>query len=735
MTKKRRRSRRRAQRATAADTGKKKVTGARWTVFSIVALAAAAVAFLWQRGEGPNGSSQNPPNVLIISVDTLRADHLGVYGGDVTTPTFDELGHNGIVFEKASSHAPLTLPTHASIVTGRYPIAHGVRDNGTFRLGDEERTLAEMFLDAGYRTAAFVGSFVLDSRFGLDQGFEVYDDQIPQESERVVSGDERRADQVLRAAWAWLRERGNVRWFALVHLYDPHWPYEPPTPFSDTYRERPYEGEVAYVDREVGIFLERLDRAGMLAGTLVVLTADHGEALGEHGERTHGQFAYESTLRVPLILYWKAGLPQGVRISTRVRLVDLAPTLLQLAGLPPLAGVQGESLLPLLSNPELQSSERDSYFEAVGFALQNASAPLTGLYRGRYKYIHLPLPELYDLEADPKEQRNLVSERPDLHRQMKSALSRFVAESTAPASREPSTVEVDEETRLRLAALGYLTAPSPLKPLDDYTADDDPKRLIDVANMIDDGVRAYRTGDRAEAARLFRGVIERRPGAATAYNYLARVLHEQGRLEEAITVLGEAFERNLRAPGMITARGIYLQEAGKLEASIAALEPLVYDGGRDPRAYEALAISYTGLGRVDEAIRTLEELVNLEPNNATAHTNLAPLYMKARRFDDAERVLRRAVVLDPSRTIGWHGLGVVHEAAGRHEEAIAAWKHAIELDGPELQSMYNLAVVLAQNGHREEALAYFRRFIESAPREQHENQVAHAKRMVRELLE
>ena len=262
-----------------------------------MALTVAASAFLWQGREGSNGSSQNPPNVLIISEDTLRGDHLGVYGGDVATPTFDGLGRGGVVFEKASSHAPLTLPTHASIVTGRYPIAHGVRDNGTFRLGDEERTLADMFGDAGYRTAAFVGSFVLDSRFGLDQGFEVYDDQMPQTSERVVSGDERRADQVLRAAWAWLAENGKERWFALVHLYDPHWPYESPTPFRDTYQERPYEGEVAYVDREVGIFLEKLDRTGMLVNTLVVLTADHGEAVGAHGERTHGQFALQSRCR------------------------------------------------------------------------------------------------------------------------------------------------------------------------------------------------------------------------------------------------------------------------------------------------------------------------------------------------------------------------------------------------------------------------------------------------------
>ena len=296
------------------------------------------------RGTGPAVVFQPKPrpNVLLLSVDTLRADYLGAYGARVKTPTIDRLAKSGILFDRAVSHVPITLPSHASIFTGAYPIAHGVRDNGAFRLAEEKVSLAETFGAAGYRTAAFVGSFALDSRFGLDQGFELYDDFYGDTGGfNDFSISERVADDVLKPALAWLSEQNDSSWFAFVHLYDPHAPYVAPVTFRQAHPEDPYAAEVAYIDDALGRFLEALRERGLLDNTLIVFTSDHGEGLGEHGEKTHAMFAYDSTLHVPLILKWEGVLPESRRVPSRVRLIDVAPTVLEMAGLDTFEGNQG----------------------------------------------------------------------------------------------------------------------------------------------------------------------------------------------------------------------------------------------------------------------------------------------------------------------------------------------------------------------------------------------------------
>jgi arylsulfatase A-like enzyme/Flp pilus assembly protein TadD len=676
---------------------------------------------------------ERAPNVLLISVDTLRADYIGAYGGRRKTSTIDGLAEKGVLFEKAVSHVPITLPSHASLLTGTYPIAHGVRDNGSFRLSEERETLAEILQSAGYRTAAFVGSFALDSRFGLDQGFDVYDDFYGDTSSfNDFAISERPADAVLEPALSWLENEAGSRWFAFVHLYDPHAPYVPPARFRESSAGDPYASEVAYVDEALGRFLEKLRAQGLLEETLIVLTADHGEGLGEHGEKTHGMFAYESTLHVPLIMAWEGVLPRGLRVSSRVRLVDVAPSVAELARLPRIESHQGQSLVPLMEAPS-RGEDRESYFEALSFHLNRNWAPLTGLYRGQHKYIELPLPELYDLSADPEETRNLLEESPESSREIAASLATLVAEHSAEGSEEVRAAEVDRETVERLRSLGYVVAPRESRPPRKYTRDDDPKRLVPLSDRLDAGVAAHLAGRTEEAVRLFRSILDERPTFANAYANLAYVLRETGRLEEAISVIEKAIERGVETRSLLGRLGLYLQEAGRLPESVAILETLT---GEDPtyvEAYNYLGVSYAHLGQPGKAIAALSRVIELDPSYASAYSNLGSVYLSLKRYENAERELRRALELDARLPTAWNGLGVVYGSTGREAEAISAWKRSVDLDHRQYDTLYNLGTLLTRLHRFDEAIPYLEQFATTAPPERYGEDILKVKRLVSEL--
>ena len=428
-----------------------------------------------------------------MTIDTLRADHVGAYGDRRgLTPTIDRLAGEGVRFERAYAHVPLTLPSHASLLSANYPTRNGVHDNGTFTLG-EVPTLAASLRSSSYRTAAFVGAFVLDARFGLDRGFDVYDDRMTGSSAdlEVV---QRTAEQVLEPAAQWIQADqpsavSHQPFFAWVHLYDPHEPYSPPEPYRSRYASDPYGGEIAYTDAALGSFLDRLRDSGRLASTLVVVAADHGESLGEHGERTHGLFAYDATLRVPLIVW----APQKIRaavISSPARLVDVAPTILDLVGGAPLERVAGRTLRPAIAGEPVD--DPGSYFEALNANLTRNWAPLRGIVSGGLKLIDLPLPELYDLAADPQEQRNLYAQQRERARPLEAQLDRVTSAAAAPAAR-PS-IDADAEARLR--ALGYVVSSAP-KPLRTYTTADDPKQLVQLNAALDEAAAMLSRGDAA----------------------------------------------------------------------------------------------------------------------------------------------------------------------------------------------------------------------------------------------
>jgi arylsulfatase A-like enzyme/Flp pilus assembly protein TadD len=655
------------------------------------------------------------PNVLLVSIDTLRADHLGCYGAKAKTPTLDRLAAQGVLFERAVSHVPLTLPSHASLFTGLYPIAHGIRDNGAFRLSPTHRTLASLFRDRGYRTGAFVASFPLDSRFGLDQGFDVYDDVYGEATAYDVKIAERPADEVLEPAAAWIEKAGGKPFFAFVHLYDPHSPYEPPPSFRARFGTDLYSGEIAYVDDALGRFLSRLTPGGHMDNTIVVITADHGEGLGEHGEKTHGMFAYDSTLHVPLIFHWKDALPEGVRIESRVRLIDVAPTVADLAGLPPFPEFQGESLRQAFVDRG-SLPDRESYFEALSFNLSRNWAPLKGLYREGLKFIQLPLPELYDLRSDPEEKENLLPFRGDEKTKMESALAALVAAKESSQAGEDARAVPDAETVARLKALGYLVStPGGSSSAKPFTPEDDPKTLAPLADKLDDATNARIAGRPEEAIRLYREILSARPSFTRASILLAHVLEGTDRVDEAISVLQSAVERGQQEAAIFGMLGWCLERAGRAREAVPMLRIAL---GKEPgnvEAWNSLALAYARLGDRKEALSALDRLLAIDPTYASAHVNRGSLMLEEKKYLEAEESFRRAIEREPRMAAAWNGLGIACAGAGRDEEAIAAWQRAIDLDATQLDALLNLALLFRRLGRASEEAGALERFLRDAP--------------------
>ncbi len=453
---------------------------------------AAIVAVAWWWWPRPLVQADLRPvpgqNVLLVTIDTLRADALGSDGGQARTPALDRLATDGVRFSFAHAQAVLTLPSHASILTGEYPFQHGVRENSGYRLAEGTPTLATILKKDGYATGAFVSAFPVHSRFGLSQGFDVYDDWFGETrapTDFVMPERAATATVSLARSWIGARERENgTPWFAWVHVFDPHAPYAPPPPFDREYAGRPYYGEVAAADAALAPLFDQVRQSSR--PTLVVVTGDHGEALGDHREATHGLFAYESTLRIPLIIAeLGAGRPDpahGEVSDVPVRHVDVLPTVLDAVGRRAPDGLPGRTLLPAVER-RAGAPPRPSYFEAMSAMLNRGWAPLTGVLVGREKYVELPIPELYDLSRDPGERTNLAGADADRTRVLETALRGFHA--SLPGQRRAE----DPEAIAELRALGYVSGEAPIKA--HYTERDDPKRLVDLDAAIHRGVELF----------------------------------------------------------------------------------------------------------------------------------------------------------------------------------------------------------------------------------------------------
>ncbi len=652
-------------------------------------------------------------NVVFITLDTLRADRLGCYGFQgISTPAIDGLARDGVLFEQVTATVPLTFPAHASIFTGRIPPHHGVRDNGGFFLEDSETTLAERFKQAGFVTGGFVAAWVLESRWGLSQGFDHYSDRFDLSQYKILSLGtvQKQGDEVMSDALAWLETVKQRKFFAWVHLYDPHAPYEPPEPYKSRYPDQPYLGEVAYTDHVVGRLVEWLNGNGLMGRTLVVVTGDHGESLAEHGESTHGYFIYDSTMHVPLVIRTPWGL-KG-RSRTQVAQVDIMPTVLDLLGLAPQPGIDGHSLVRALFDPRADLGHvaySETYYPRYHFGWQH----LQGLRDGKQQFIEAPRPELYDLAKDPGEASNVYKTFTGQAEALRVAMRELASTGEKAA---PERKGLDPETLQRLAALGYV---GNVAEADPDAVLPDPKDKLRVYALMNAAKRAGQEDRLEEAIAKMRAVIREDPEIMDAHltigNWLARV----GKVDEAIAAYKEVLAlKPDDETAMVNLANLYRQR-GRTDDELAALEifkAALKVNARNPQAWYQLATLYLDLGRMGDAQSTFKEALESNPKMGAAYNALGAIAFQKGDVDEAERLIRQGLDLEPEVRTGSYNLGRILEVRGKPAEAERLYRRELATYPDHGRAHFNLAQMLRERGDRQGYLAELRSSVEKAPK-------------------
>ena len=672
-------------------------------VMAFALLAAAAAVVMVSRGDGVRVIREEGLNVLLVTLDTTRADRLGCYGfTGARTPHLDELARGGVLFAHAYCPVPLTLPSHASILTGLYPFHHGVHNNGTYALGPEPATLAAALKALGYETAAFTASFSVDSRFGLDRGFDVYDDTFEADSPIKAYDSERRAEEVAAAFASWLEPRGRDRFFAWVHFFDPHLPYDPPAAYREEFASSPYDGEIAYMDHHVGRIIGLLEDKGLLGRTLVVVAGDHGEAFGEKGESGHGIFIYEPTVHVPLILWAGARLPAGRVVESRARLIDILPTVLDLLGAPAVEALDGASLVPRIRRPA--SAPPDAYLETFYPRENHGWSELTGLVSGPWKYIQAPRPELYHLRDDPGEDDNLVSSEPGKAAELEARLAAAIrGAAVADAGRRSLTGEEQEKLR----ALGYVQFAGQKGAQEGYP---DPKDKIGEFRLFQEALACEQAGDFAGAERIYEKLLSLYPEVADSYVNLSQAQARQNKLEATLETLTRGAAAVPGSETILSRLGHTYLFVGRPDEALRTMRQVLE---RNPEHFDALTVCAMALnsqGRLEEARSYIERALQIEPENKFLRTSLARGLMSSGRLDEAIEVFSGLVRDHPADAYLHLNLGLAYGMAGDLPRAIEHLNRAVALE-PTPPALFNLAYAYRENGQLEEAILALERFL------------------------
>jgi arylsulfatase A-like enzyme/Tfp pilus assembly protein PilF len=672
----------------------------------------------------PPATAPTPRHLIIVTIDTLRADRLGAYGSTtVPTPNFDRLAREGVRALDATTHVPITRPSHATLFTARYPAEHGVRDNISLPLAKEVPTLAETLHAQGFATAAFVSTFVLSSPSGLDRGFDHYDDafEVPQGDEEAVflSTVQRRGDETLTKVEQWLdarspetRAKRTAMW---VHLYDPHDPYEPPEPFASRFADRLYDGEVAWTDTLLGRLRASLEARQLWDDALVIVTADHGEALGEHDETGHGFFAYETTLKIPFVLRGP-GVPANGTLDGTVRLVDVAPTVLDLLGLPALPGTHtGTSIASHLADGASPLA-RTTYAESLTPLVHYQWSDLRVLRDGAWKYILAPRPELYDLASDPGETRDLSASNTATARKLRAALEGLLrAERERAVDPAASVSALSADTLQKLGALGYV---SPGAAKGSVAQGADPKDKIQefrtLSTLMRDGLTLLHQKRFAESERRFSEL--RRVGADSfqLHFYLASALVGLGRSREA----EQSFARAIAALPSFTQAHVGLVDVRMarkdFRGALATVQQGQQDAPNEPILFDREGQIWQQLGDIAKALAAYRRVAELAPKDALVRWRMGELLLNQGPPDQALEQFRAATALDPETADYWNSLGMALGGNGRHDDAAAAFRQAVSRAPTNARYAYNLGLVLMRAG-RPEAREWFERTLAIEP--------------------
>ncbi len=633
--------------------------GRRLSVLLLAALGLAACG--GPHGRDPLADLPTGHPVVLISIDTLRSDHLPAYGYDrVETPAIDGLRSDAVLYRRAYCQVPLTLPSHASILTGLLPPAHGVRDNAGYRLSPSVGpTLAELLHGAGYATGAAVSSFVLRHQTGIARGFDHYDDHFSAGHEKTIGEIQRPGPETLEAILPWVRSVAEKPFFLFFHIYEPHTPRDPPEPFAARYGKT-YDGEVAAADAVVGRLLDELKALHVYDRSTIVLLSDHGEGLGDHGEDEHGVLLYRESLQVPLIVKLPGAADAGAAVDRPAELVDVAPTVLALAGVDRPEAMPGVSLLKLAEEgPDGgDAPPRALYSETFNPRLRYGWSGLTSVIRGHYQYIEGTDRELYDLAADPGETKNILRSHRKVYATLRDALHGFDSKLQQP-------FEEDSETRAALASLGYLGSVAP----EGEGPRPDPKTMLPALEGLRKGVEMLSQGDTEGALPLLREATRKIPRSIDAWQFLGLALDRLGHKEEALADYRKAFDLSNGSPLLAKPMARLALQLGRMDDAAGFLRLAI---GQEPDNVELRLLEVRALlaGRhLDKALSAAEEAVKIAPGSADAAYLKGAVEMGAGRLDTAESDLRHALELAPDHPAALNDLAVLLMKQGRKDEA------------------------------------------------------------------
>ncbi len=658
-------------------------------------------------GTLPPGVAPGALNLVVVTLDTTRADRVGAYGrpGAAATPAFDRLAREGVLFEQAMTSAPLTLPAHATMFTAAYPPQHGVRDNGGFFLPPSATTLAERLRARGVRTGAFVGAFVLDSKWGLDQGFERYADDFEQTAAARSLGDvQRRASEVVDLALPWIDEVKAGPFFAWLHFYDAHTPYEAPEPFASQYPGQPYNAEIAATDAQLARLIGFLESRGLLQRTIIAVLGDHGEGLGDHDEGSHGFFVYETSTHVPFVLRAPFGRTAGRRVPSLVRTADLTPTLLDLMGIAeeaPVAAVPGRSLAGLMTGAPA-GAVVDGYAEAMYPLHHYGWSALKAVRSGSYKLIEAPRPELYDLSSDPGETTNLFDQQRDVANRLQRVLRAMEAGFARASGTAEAPTTIDPETRARLTSLGYVS--SFVATADDAEAERaDPKDKIALFNRMSEA-RDVDGDDREATARriaLLTSVVVDDPAVIDAWFNLGNANFRAGRFADAIAHFRRALELKPDYDLALINMANAYRAQGLDDEALAGYEHYLRVDPKNPWVHYQTGEIFMDRGDLDRATAAFRDALALDANVAPARVALGAVAVARGETATAEQEIRRALEVMPDVRLAHFNLGVLAEGRGDVDAALAEYRREYERYANAYKALFNAARLLQQRGSPE----------------------------------
>jgi len=684
----------------------------RWTLHLLLVCLVSGLFSLVLFSSSRPQSEGKRTNFLLITIDTLRADRLSCYSSPyLKTPNIDSLAQMGTLFSRAFAHTPTTLASHTNILLGVTPLTHGVRANAYFVVRPESPTLAGYLKSYGYTSGAFIGGYPLDSKFGLAQDFDTYDDDFAGTGYKKRSILERKAEAVIDKALGWLKSQRSP-WFLWIHCYDPHDPYEPPPPFDIPYKKQPYDGEVAYVDYSLGRLVSYFRENHCFDDTLVILTGDHGESLGEHGELTHGCFAYNATLWIPLIIILPGG--KNGRVDQQVSHIDLFPTVCDVLLIDKPPFLQGISLLPAMEGKSLLT--RPIYFESLDPHYSKGWAPLRGFIYGRDKFIESPISELYNLDSDFAELNNLVENESLADAQEQLAQ---IVKSLSPSGEKKRPQGMDRETQEKLKSLGYVSASSPQDSrTDGYGPEDDVKVLLPFYNRTLEAMDLYRSARITEAVKLLEGVIAERKDFTIAHYDLALIYKETGKLTSALGILKKGLAAAPDNYDLFFEYTSCLLAAGQHEEAIKMISGNKFrEMDYDPAIWLNLGVAFSSRGELENGIAAYEKALAIDPGNATVFNNLGAAYhyltLKTgdqKAFNQSIESFKKAIELDPGYASPYNGLGTAYRLAGNLDGAIYCWERALELKADLDPVYYSLGLAYFEKGETPKGLEYLEKY-------------------------